>query len=93
MWSVGCIFGECLSFTDDYISQGGREIMNRVLFPGSSCYPISPSNQSKNAKNFEPDTLKISENDQFIKILEQVGPLCKDDSSFLSKKSIIEYVD
>ena len=42
MWSVGCIFGECISFTNDYISKGGRDFQKRVLFAGSSCFPISP---------------------------------------------------
>lgn len=42
MWSVGCIFGECVSFTNDYSKHGYRETENRVMFPGTSCFPISP---------------------------------------------------
>lgn len=47
MWSVGCIFGECVSFSNDYVEKGGREIKNRVLFPGTSCFPVSPCNKNK----------------------------------------------
>ena len=92
MWSVGCIFSECVYFTDAYTNKGGRELKKRVLFPGSSCFPVSPSNRNQDDKN-DSDTLKISENDQLIKILEKVSDLQKNDFSFLSDNTAIEYAE
>ena len=65
----------------------------RILFPGSSCYPVSPSNKNKDDEDEDSDVLKISENDQLIKILEQLGELHKNDFSFLSKSSTEEYAE
>lgn len=71
MWSVGCIFGECLSFTNAYVRSGGRQMEKRVMFPGTSCFPISPCH--KYGDSSEQDTTKISENDQLIKIFDKIG--------------------
>ena len=49
MWSVGCIFAELLSMMEENFP----DAFSRVpLFPGKSCYPLSPnttafSNMSK----------------------------------------------
>lgn len=86
------MFGECLSFTNAYVRKGGREIAKRVLFPGSSCFPISPCPRyEENDKNNE--TTRISENDQLIKIFDQIGQLNGNDFSFLSDKTAIEYAE
>jgi mitogen-activated protein kinase 1/3 len=90
-WSAGCIFGECLSFTNAYVKKGGREIQKRVLFPGSSCFPISPCQRYE--ESCESDTTRISENDQLIKIFDQLGRLNGNDFSFLSDKTAIEYAE
>jgi hypothetical protein len=89
--SAGCIFGECLSFTNAYVKKGGREIQKRVLFPGSSCFPISPCQRYE--ESCESDTTRISENDQLIKIFDQLGRLNGNDFSFLSDKTAIEYAE
>eukprot|EP00356_Strombidium_inclinatum_P010057 CAMPEP_0170493260 /NCGR_PEP_ID=MMETSP0208-20121228/13611_1 /TAXON_ID=197538 /ORGANISM="Strombidium inclinatum, Strain S3" /LENGTH=153 /DNA_ID=CAMNT_0010769159 /DNA_START=363 /DNA_END=824 /DNA_ORIENTATION=+ len=39
LWSLGCILGELLLRAEDYSI---RENPTKVLFPGSSCYPLSP---------------------------------------------------
>lgn len=91
MWSAGCIFGECLSFTNAYVRKGGREIQKRVLFPGSSCFPISPCQRYE--ESCDSDTTRISENDQLIKIFDQLGQLDGNDFSFLSDKTAIEYAE
>ena len=41
MWSLGCILGELMSFTDPYRS---RESLRQglAIFKGTSCFPMSP---------------------------------------------------
>ena len=64
----------------------------RVLFPGSSCFPISPCHRYEES-NGEQETTKISENDQLIKIFDQISPLAEQDYSFLSDQTAIEYAE
>jgi serine/threonine protein kinase len=52
MWSLGCILGELLKVSEPYANKIKDQaalnqlIKKRVLFPGRSCYPMSPvSNQ------------------------------------------------
>lgn len=91
IWSVGCIFAECLSFTNNYSALGGRKLEKRILFPGSSCFPISPC--KKYGDSSDKETTKISENDQLIKILDVVSQLGEQDFSFLSDQTAIEYAE
>mmetsp|Transcript_45262 Transcript_45262/g.60086 ORF Transcript_45262/g.60086 Transcript_45262/m.60086 type:complete len:151 (+) Transcript_45262:1544-1996(+) len=55
MWSVGCIFAELLSMME----QNFPDPFSRVpLFPGKSCYPLSPgtaANPSKSKEEREKD--------------------------------------
>lgn len=48
------------------------------LFPGDSCFPMSPCSQNK-----DEDTHHISVNDQIIKIFEVLGNPTENDLSFL----------
>jgi len=42
VWSIGCIYAELLSMLED-----GTDAMERgPLFPGNSCYPLSPARRS-----------------------------------------------
>lgn len=88
------MFGECISFTNEYVNKGGRELKNRVMFPGTSCFPVSPckKNQKEEEDPEEQAFLKISENDQLIKIIEQLNGLKSNDFSFLSEQAAVEYV-
>lgn len=83
IWSIGCIFGECISFTNAYKRRGGREHGKRVMFPGTSCFPISPGR----AQELDHDGCEqppISDGDQLIKIIEQLGLQSEQDFSFLA---------
>lgn len=39
IWASGCIFGELLTLLEGGLSNGER----RALFPGASCFPLSPN--------------------------------------------------
>ena len=55
IWSVGCIFAELLSMVQDNFATFTDR---RPLFPGDSCFTLSPS-ESKNLEQFpEIDQLK-----------------------------------
>jgi mitogen-activated protein kinase 1/3 len=41
-WSLGCIAGEMVSFTDQYRKNSKNSEKSNILFPGHSCYPSSP---------------------------------------------------
>lgn len=47
-WSLGCIAGEMIMFTDEYRHVGAEK---RIMFPGNSCYPNSPCEKMKKAAN------------------------------------------
>lgn len=88
------MFGECLSFTNAYVRKGGRELSKRVMFPGTSCFPISPCHKFEKESSSDADTTKISENDQLIKIFDRLGSqITEEDLSFLSDKTAIEYAE
>ena len=46
MWSLGCILAEMLNCT-----YKARNIKDRFMFPGGSCFPLSPCQEMKNAKS------------------------------------------
>jgi len=67
MWSAGCILSEFMTFTDSY-RDNGMNANDRILFPGNSCFPLSPSTEAKdNDDNF------VSINDQLRIIIEILG--------------------
>jgi len=71
------MFAECLSFTNEYMSFGRRTTIERVLFPGTSCFPISPcpyKQTSDSDSDKENHKTKISQNDQLLKIMQYVCP-------------------
>ncbi len=48
------------------------------MFPGTSCFPLSPSSDGAKAKNI------VSRCDQMVVILETIGTQSIDDLSFIS---------
>ena len=51
IWSIGCIFAELL----DMMKENSPTYMDRKpLFPGKSCFPLSPAKSSTEQKNGLP---------------------------------------
>lgn len=50
LWSVGCILGEMLNFTDEY-KKSGVKINNRFVFEGTSCFPLSPCQEMRESED------------------------------------------
>ena len=89
IWAVGCILGELLL---NFIEQddekdrskkqnGYKDFSKHYLFPGDSCYPLSPCSKNKQENN-----QFLSDNDQLIKIFEVLGSPSQSDLSFLDQE-------
>lgn len=90
MWSLGCILGELLRCSEPYTSlvdpsRLNRLVKNRVLFGGTSCFPLSPI-ENKNSK-----ANVVSIDDQLIKIHKTLGQQSADDTSFISVLEFQKY--
>jgi len=85
MWSVGCIFAEILSM----IKENAPTFMDRTpLFPGSSCFPLSPDHKAKvNSQGFP-----LSSSDQLNVIFDIIGTPTEEDLSFVTDIKATEYL-
>jgi hypothetical protein len=59
---------------------------DRFLFPGSSCFPLSPCEKMKNSKS---DKNIVSKQDQLKVILEIMGDQNEMDTSFVTEITAI----
>lgn len=75
VWSVGCILAELL-----YLMQANPPA-NRALFPGRSCFPLSPSSSSR---GYTPAT---DTNDQLNVIFAVLGTRSKQEVALLDADS------
>ncbi len=51
VWAVGCIFAELLSMMQDSVPN----VQDRKpLFPGGSCFPLSPDNNTNRSSSLLP---------------------------------------
>lgn len=88
IWSLGCVFAEMIYCTDAYKNEK-NSLENRFMFPGNSCFPLSPCDQM--SKNSDKNVNIVSQNDQLKKILDQLGFQDEYDLSFLTDDSAIDY--
>ena len=65
MWGVGCILAEMINCT-----YGKTKFKTRAVFPGNSCFPLSPTEESKD--HTQSNNL-VSKHDQLKLILELLG--------------------
>ena len=65
LWSSGCIIYELMSYQTG-LNQGQK---HKYLFPGASCFPLSPSSKS----NDEYNENIVSKSDQMKVILDTIG--------------------
>eukprot|EP00826_Nyctotherus_ovalis_P009995 TRINITY_DN12652_c0_g1_i23.p1 TRINITY_DN12652_c0_g1~~TRINITY_DN12652_c0_g1_i23.p1 ORF type:complete len:467 (+),score=105.45 TRINITY_DN12652_c0_g1_i23:99-1499(+) len=80
MWAVGCIFAELLAMLK------GNSICftdRKPLFPGTSCYPLSPGGE-RDSKNKEQDQLNV-----ILKVLGTPGP---DDCAFIANQELAKEI-
>ena len=85
IWSVGCIFGELLSM----MKQNSTNYLERQpLFPGKSCFPLSPVKEGTNIRFGFP----FSYTDQLPIIFNLIGTPNEFDTSFVTDEKAIDYL-
>ena len=84
VWSVGCIFAEMLSMQDETSPIEGRH----PLFPGTSCFPLSPANKGTTKTTSSP----CSQTDQLNLIFDVLGTPSEEDCSFVTDSKALEYL-
>lgn len=85
VWSVGCILAELLSM----IKENAPTYQDRQpLFPGTSCFPLSPDHKVSTKKGGFP----ASQSDQLNVIFEVIGTPTEEDCSFVTDSKAIEYL-
>jgi len=88
MWSVGCIFAELLSM----MAQNFPDPFSRVpLFPGKSCYPLSPDTMTNPKNKSKEDREK---DDQLNIIIDVIGTPQPDEAleEFLESQESVDIV-
>ncbi len=92
IWGLGCVFAELLQMLPGNAT--GVET-RKPLFPGNTCYPLSPmvkcaSSCCVTGLDVCPD--ENLEGDQLTKILSVIGSPSEDEASFLMEKGARDYV-
>ena len=77
VWSVGCVFAEMLGMMKE---SAPTYLDRKPLFPGKSCFPLSPDKHAKEEKSGFP----FSKNDQLNVIFEVIGSPNEEDKSFVT---------
>ncbi|KAK1442042.1 STKc MAPK [Babesia gibsoni] len=81
VWSAGCIFAELLNMVKNNVPDSTAR---SPLFPGSSCFPLSPDN--KNSSD------KARDNDQLNMIFNIIGTPSEADIAAIAKPDVRRYV-
>ncbi|CRH00010.1 mitogen-activated protein kinase 2, putative [Plasmodium relictum] len=82
IWSTGCIFAELLNMLESHINNPTNRF---PLFPGSSCFPLSPDRNSKKVH-------EKSNKDQLNIIFNVIGTPTEDDLKSITKEEVIKYI-
>lgn len=86
MWAVGCIFAELLGM----MKENSPTFLDRKpLFPGKSCFPLSPAKAATESKAGLP----FSSNDQLAVIFTVIGSPSKEDCTFVTDQKALEYLE
>ena len=86
MWGVGCVFGELLQM----LKLNKPNHKDRMpLFPGSSCFPLSPQLKPESLGKGQP----APQGDQLVTIFMILGTPSFEDISFVSDEGAKHYVN
>jgi mitogen-activated protein kinase 1/3 len=90
IWSVGCIMGELLSMMKEHCPKPKER---SPLFPGASCFPLSPDLRPKAIKNRKDgESFPIEPTDQLNVIFSVLGTPSEEDASFVTDSKATEYL-
>lgn len=89
VWGVGCIMAEMLTKGKEH-HDDPNTIKDQPLFPGKSCFPLSPDKlQKKEALQKFP----FSDKDQLNVIIDVLGSPTEEDLSFVTDQTAINYLE
>lgn len=77
IWSIGCVFAELLGMMKEHAP---TFVDRKPLFPGKSCFPLSPAKQATEQRLGFPH----SSADQLSVIFKVIGTPSEQDSSFVT---------
>lgn len=85
VWSLGCIYAELLGMLKEH----APTFLDRgPLFPGTSCFPLSPDTNARAKKSGFP----VTHQDQLNVIFSVLGTPTEEDLSFVSDDKALEYL-
>ncbi len=84
IWSVGCIFAELMSMMKEHAP---TYLDRKPLFPGSSCFPLSPDHKAEKKHGFPH-----SSTDQLNVIFDIIGTPNEEEKSFVTDAKALEYL-
>lgn len=85
MWSVGCIFAELLGMMK---SSAVTYLDRQPLFPGRSCFPLSPDRHAR----IQANGFAVSKDDQLAVIFEVLGTPEETDIAFVTDTKALSYL-
>lgn len=80
VWALGCIFAELLYMIKDH-TEGGTE--RKPLFPGDSCFPLSPHSSQK---------VRDEGEDQLLTIIKILGTPSDDQMNFITDEKVLSHL-
>ena len=88
MWGLGCIVAELYAMMAEHRMP---ELDTRPLFPGKSCFPLTPCADDDTKHTREGIT--YSAKDQMAMIVNILGSPSKDDKSFITDPQALTYIE
>jgi mitogen-activated protein kinase 1/3 len=85
VWALGCVFAELLKKTKAYQQSFDKS----AIFPGESCFPLSPDQSAPVLKCGFP----VAAKDQLVVIISKLGTPSKKDMEFITDANAIEYIN
>ncbi|TNV74148.1 hypothetical protein FGO68_gene14951 [Halteria grandinella] len=85
VWAVGCIMAELISMMKENVPNPNDR---KPLFPGSSCFPLSPDSGTNKPNN----GVAYCNNDQLNIVFDVIGTPSEEDTSYLTDLKAIQYL-
>jgi len=89
IWSIGCILGELLMMQK---SNAKTCFERKALFPGKSCFPLSPDRSSMGNSNNVKKVFPSTDTDQLNLIFDVLGTPSDDDLTFITDNMALDYL-
>lgn len=82
MWSTGCIFAELLNMIESHVPNPNDRF---PIFPGSSCFPLSPNHNYKKVH-------EKGNKDQLNVIFNVIGTPSEQDLKHIDREDVVNYI-